>query len=126
MNHLIVFFFYIVNVIYETFNGYIRTLNLFSNRQCINRDIATKAAISEQFAHVCSGAKLAHEDRQLVILTSINVVIYMLLCRTGDGLVKLYADPELQRYFSHASSKNLFSDKAIFQPGAVRKVSQCL
>ena len=73
----------------------------------------------------CSGAKLSHEDRQLVILTSINVVIYLLLCRAGDGLVKLYADPELQRYFSHASSKNLYSDKAIFQPGAVRKVSQC-
>ena len=47
----------------------------------------------------------------------------MLLCRAGDGLVKLYADPELQRYFSHASSKNLYSDKAIFQPGAVRKVA---
>ena len=100
-------------------------MNLFSIRQCISRDIATKAAISKQFAHICLGAKLAHEDRQLVILTSINVVIYLLLCRAGEGLVKLYADPELQCYFSHASSKHLYSDKAIYQPGVLRKVSQC-
>ena len=86
---------------------YIKILNLFSNRH-INRDIATKAVICEQFAHICSGAKLAHEDRQLIILTSLNVIIYLLLCRVGDCLVKVYADPELQRYFSHASFQNLF------------------
>ena len=64
-------------------------MNLFSNRRCISRDAGTKVAISKQFEHICLGAKLAHEDRELVIFASINIVVYLLLCRAGDGLVKL-------------------------------------
>ena len=46
------------------FNGYIRKLNVYSNRQCISRDIATKTAVSEQLAHICSGAYLENDGFQ--------------------------------------------------------------
>ena len=37
--------------------------------------------------------------------------------------MKLYSRPELKHFFSRAASKSLHGAKAIYQPGALRKVS---
>ena len=53
-----------------------KTLNLFSYRQCVNEDVATKTATYEQLKHICSGTKLSNEERWLVTFTDLLMLLY--------------------------------------------------
>ena len=47
-----------------------------------------------------------------------------LLNRCGKDLVSLYNSPAIQHFLNGIQAKTLQSDKDIYQPGALRKVSK--
>ncbi len=50
------------------------------------------------------------------------LMICMLICRAGTDLVDLYKLPAVQAYLNGLPSKELHSDKSLYQHGTLRKV----
>ncbi|KAL5488729.1 hypothetical protein EMCRGX_G017714 [Ephydatia muelleri] len=87
----------------ESYNGVIRSHNIYANKHAPSKDIANSFAIQESIRFFCSGGHLDQSEMQC-----------------GDGVIKLYQSSEVEDFLTGTPST---CDKAIYCHGALRKIS---
>lgn len=105
----------------ETFNSFIRIQNIYGNKSAPSKDIAHHFAIIEHLRYICSGGYLKGQryyDYMLLI-----ILLRILVDRCGEDLKILFSNPDIQHFLNSIPMCDLKSDKAIYQPGTLRKVS---
>ena len=66
---------------------------------------------------------MVQQGAKLAIALYIHVHVLNYLCRCGDDLIILFNHPAVQSYLNGVPASSMLSHKAIYQPGAIRKVS---
>ena len=108
----------------ESFNGLMRTQNVYSNRQAPSRDIGKSFGVLNYIRYICDGGVYDGDKRYLFM--------YHYVCgktpyplhndRCGDDLKQLFDSAQVQHYVNGTTVKELRGDKVIYQPGTLRKV----
>ena len=120
---------------FETFNSFIRAQNIiYGNKHAPSRDIAHKFAVIEQIRYICEDRYLSSDKRWSIVtfMYEVNNYTYcaykfksdVWICRCGADLKMLFSSPILQHFLNCTPMCEAHSEKAIYQPGAVRKVRE--
>ena len=98
----------------ESFNSYIRSHNIFGNKQAPSRDIAHRFAVLEHIRFTCS-------SKRYVNMYCAGLHHNILMCRSGQDLQRLYQLPTVQEFCNSVSKRNS-QCKEIYNPATLRKV----
>ena len=108
----------------ESFNGLMRTQNIYSNKHAPSRDIAHAFNIVQGLRFICKGGTTFPGGRKYVftIITKLFLHYPSLIDRCGEALMELYNSTNVQRHLNGISMKELCPEKSIYAPGSLRKV----
>ena len=121
---------YFIDLFYrfESFNPFIRSQNVYSNRHAPSRDIVYNFSVLELIRTVCSVLVLTVLLQKGMCLdlwlmsTNFKLIYLNLYFRCGQGMSDLYHSTQVQRFLNCIPAKELLSEKAI-SAWLLRKVS---